>query len=82
MLVFAAFYTGGTPRGGVRQSPEPGTIKASETSSRFHSLSQEPYSQHLTIDQASNCLFTSSHANAMGFLYYAKGPYSEDLYMP
>ena len=42
------------------------SIKAIETSSRFHSLSQEPYSEHLTIDQAGDCLSTASHANAMG----------------
>ena len=74
MLVFAAIYTGVTPGGSW-------SIKAIETSSRFHSLSQEPYSEHRTIDQAGDCLSTASHANAMGFLCYAMGPlcYSEEL---
>ena len=70
--------TPGVPRGGGW------SIKASDTSSRFHSLSQEPYSEHRSIDQAGDCLSTSSHANAKGFLCYAMGPlcYSEELYIP
>ena len=81
MLVFAAIYTGVTPGGGVRDPGGSRSIKASETSTRFHSLSQEPYSAHRTIDQAGDCLSTTSHANAMGFLCYAMGPlcYSEEL---
>ena len=83
MLVFAAIYTGVTPRGGVRDPGGSWSIKAIDTSSRFHSLSQEPYSEHRTIDQAGDCLSTASHANAMGFLCYAMGPYSysEELYI-
>ena len=55
------------PRGGrVRDPGGSWSIKAIETSARFHSLSQEPYSQHRTIDQAGDCLSTASQANAMG----------------
>ena len=78
MLVFAAIYTGVTPGGGgVRDPGGSWSIKPIETSTRFHSLSQEPYSEHLTIDQAGDCLSTASHANAMGFLCY-----SEELHIP
>ena len=62
MLVFAAIYTGVTPGGGVRDPGGSWSIKAIDTSSRFHSLSQEPYSEHRTINQAGDCLSTASHA--------------------
>ena len=54
------------PRGGGCDPGGAWSIKAIETNARFHSLSQEPYSQHRTIDQAGDCLSTASHANAMG----------------
>ena len=52
MLLLAAIYTGVTPGGGVRDPGGSWSIKAVETSTRFHSLSQEPYSEHLTIEKA------------------------------
>ena len=69
------------PLGGGLAEPGPRgewSIKASETSSQFHSLTQETYCQHLTIDQASNCLSTSSHA----ILWVPIAKISIDLALP
>ena len=72
-------YRKDPPRGGgvlaLRASLDPGgvwSIKASETSSQFHSLVRESYRQHLPIDQAGDRLSRSSHANAMGSYTIAK----------
>ena len=64
------------PPGGVGS-----TIKASETSSQFHSLVRDSYRQHLPIDQAGDRLSRSSHANAMGSYSYTIAKISIDLHI-